>query len=51
MNSVIKTFDCVDSKHGVAQKIYERVGTMSQQEQLAFWKKESTILKTKMKKK
>jgi hypothetical protein len=43
--SKIKTFDCVESKHRAAEKIYAKLAKSSRKAQLNFWKKATEELK------
>ena len=44
-----KTFDCVESKHRAAEKIYAKVARLSRRSQLIFWKKATDDLKNSAK--
>ena len=40
MNTKIKTFDCVEMKRRIQEKIYEETKNMSREEYLAFIRKQ-----------
>jgi len=40
-----KTFDCVEMKHRGAEKVREQTKDMTQEQELAFWRERSCILK------
>lgn len=42
-----KPYDCVESKHRAAARLQRQLGGMGQEEQLAFWRRETEALKTK----
>jgi len=47
--SKTKTFDCVESKHRAAEKIYIKIARLSRRAQLNFWKKATEDLKNSAK--
>lgn len=40
-----KTFDCVEMKHRGAEKLKEKIGRLTVQQELAFWAERSHELK------
>jgi hypothetical protein len=40
-----KTFDCVEMKHRGAEKVREQTKDMTPEQELAFWRERSRILK------
>ena len=40
-----KTFDCVEMKHRGAEKVREQIGSMTPEQELAFWRERSRILR------
>jgi hypothetical protein len=40
-----KTFDCVEMKHRGAEKVREQINGMAPEQELAFWRERSRILR------
>ena len=40
-----KTFDCVEMKHRGAEKVREQINGMTLEQELAFWRERSRILR------
>ncbi len=44
-----KSFDCVEMKRKGAEAVYQRVATLSVEQQLEYWRKGSETLRQQMK--
>jgi len=42
-----KKFDCVEMKHIGAEKVQNKIASLSPEKELEFWKKQSEILHSK----
>ena len=43
-----KTFDCVEMQHRGALRIYEETKGMTVKQQVAYWKKQTAVLKRRI---
>jgi hypothetical protein len=43
-----KSFDCVEMKRKGAEAVYQKVASLSTEEQLEYWRKGSTSLRQQM---
>lgn len=44
-----KTLDCVQMKRQGARRVYERIKNMTPQQELAYWRKQTARLDTRIK--